>query len=128
MSKIRQGHNLIFIYFYAVSRKRCAGHVRDASGPRQGCNLIFKHFSTVSRTRCASHVPNVAETQPDVQAFLGHDVQAMSRTRQGWMEPDFQAFKDSLWARCAAMTGMHPDHGSFWEVVCNHARDVSGPW
>ncbi|CAA3008317.1 Hypothetical predicted protein [Olea europaea subsp. europaea] len=84
---------------------RCAGHVRDVSRARLGCRLVFRHFMAISWIRCAAHVkvgtkPNfqiilssfvdkvrgygqdATGTHPDFQ-FLGHSMQAMSRTRLG---------------------------------------------
>ncbi|CAA3016155.1 Hypothetical predicted protein [Olea europaea subsp. europaea] len=55
----------------AISGMRCAGHVRDSSGPQQGCSLISRHFYAVSGTPCAGHVLAAVGTQPDFQAFLG---------------------------------------------------------
>ncbi|CAA2955337.1 Hypothetical predicted protein [Olea europaea subsp. europaea] len=190
------------------------GHIRDVSGPRQGRNLISKHFSTVFGTWYAGHVPDVAGTQPDVQAFLGsfwdrmyrpclghdrdtgrflgpseHDVQTMqcsgcfpttlgmqvdfqpnegstvykpcqgrkhvskrsgqslghgvqaifgtsqghghvqdaSEPRQGW-SLIFRHLRIVFGHDVQAMTGMRPDRGSFWEAVCSHVQDMSGPW
>ncbi|CAA3008318.1 Hypothetical predicted protein [Olea europaea subsp. europaea] len=96
--------------FQAVSRKRCAGHVRDVSGPHQGHNLISKHFSTVFRTWCAGHVPDVAGTKPDVQAFLGSFWDRMYRPCLGH-GGDTGRFLSPFGHGVQAMSGTCPSRG-----------------
>ncbi|CAA2955327.1 Hypothetical predicted protein [Olea europaea subsp. europaea] len=133
----------------AISGTRCAGSARDASGLWQGCSLVSRHFLVVSETRRVGHVQDEVEMQFDLQAFLGnfgqflgYNVQAMSRMRQGriltfrprprrvlatvGMQPNFQAFAGSLWARprlglFMVKAGTEPDFqailGSFMDMV-----------
>ncbi|CAA3000080.1 Hypothetical predicted protein [Olea europaea subsp. europaea] len=61
MSRTRQGCNLIFRHFWAVSETWCAGLVWDAFEPWQGPSLIFMHF----------------------WAVFGHNVQVMFATCPG---------------------------------------------
>ncbi|CAA2954912.1 Hypothetical predicted protein [Olea europaea subsp. europaea] len=134
MSRMLQGHILIFTYFYVVSgmvgtqamsrMHHGHGNVREASGLLTGMQPDFQAFVVVSRTLCVGHVQDVAVMQSNFQAFLGY-VQNAAGTH-----PDFHVFLrnviDTMYRQCSACVGatawMQPDFrasaGSFWDTVC----------
>ncbi|CAA2954914.1 Hypothetical predicted protein [Olea europaea subsp. europaea] len=89
------------------------GNVQDASGQLQGCSLIFRPYprrvmaTTGMETNFQAFFFSFWDT-----VFFGHGIQAMSGMPPGraGMGPDFKAFLESFWARCAG-----------------HVRDASWP-
>ncbi|CAA2995980.1 Hypothetical predicted protein [Olea europaea subsp. europaea] len=93
------------------------GHVQDVSGPRQGRSLTYRNFWAVSGQgvqimfgKSPGHVlPSIS------RQFLGHSVQAMSRTRT---RPD----RDRV---AAYFLGIFRQ---FLGQYAGHIRDASLPW
>ncbi|CAA2984918.1 Hypothetical predicted protein [Olea europaea subsp. europaea] len=128
-----------------VSGTRCAGNVRDASGPWKGCSLVSRQFLGHSVQAIFGMRRAIAGMQPDFSTFLGSfwDTMCKPQLRHIWAlsgtQLDFQAFVGSFLGtvcrpcprRVLVAVGRNPNFqafvGSLWARCAGHVRDASWP-
>ncbi|CAA2954920.1 Hypothetical predicted protein [Olea europaea subsp. europaea] len=112
MSRMRQGRILTF--------KQCPGLVGATVGMQHDFQVLLGNFWDMVCKPCPRRGRDAARFLGILRQFLGHSVEAMTRTRPGHdrdatatigMQLDFQEILESFWEWCAG-----------------HVRDVSWPW
>ncbi|CAA2965978.1 Hypothetical predicted protein [Olea europaea subsp. europaea] len=131
------GRGQISRHFLAVYSTLCASHVQDASWPWWGRRPFFKHtkvarrashvrdvsmFSGIFGTRCSGHVQagRILAIDTVCRPYPGRD---WATTR---IQPDFQAFLGSFWARYVSHVGDASSVQQGRGLISKHFYTVSG--